>query len=258
MRCVPIDLDDVVSWFDHHEGFGVWVGAAASVMVALVAVGAIFLQRYLERRSRRRSLALSSLFKLRQIHSNMLGMSKNLDSQLARAKRLGLTKAWQFMEPLPNPPDAITFTTDEQELLFSLGVGKLFDGILLLAMFHNSELKLVAHFRARRLALTDLVPADMRGRIGSVELTPEIRRIVGPRAVELESMLESMKTHFGPDAATAGRALDKLRDLVAAKLKLKVPLQRAEDLLAKDDASRGNEPETESIGPSGGGEGTTG
>ncbi len=236
MECVPINLSDFVSWFDHHEGFGVWVGASASVLVAMVAVGVIFLQRHLERRSRRRSLGLSSLLKLRVIHSNMLVMSRNLDRQVERAKTLGLTEAWQFMEPLSNPPDPITFTTDEQELLFTLGDGKLFDEVLLLAMRHNSQLKLVTTFSVRRLALTDLLPADMRQGVGSVELTPELQRIVGPRAVELQSMFGSMKTHFGPDAATAGWALDELNGLVATKLKLKVPLQRTDELLARGDA----------------------
>jgi len=45
----------------------------------------------------------------------------------------------------------------------------------------------------RRMALTDLLPADIReGVIGSVEITPELKPIIEPKAAGINSLMASM------------------------------------------------------------------
>jgi hypothetical protein len=217
----------VVCWLDQHEGLGVWAGSGASLLVAVVAVGVVFLQRHLERRARLRSLSLSALFKMRAIHSTMLGLVKTLERWKSRGKEFGLAEPFQYMEPVSNPPDQIKFSADETEALFLLGDGKLFDEIQLMEMYHNSALALLERCTTRRMALTDLLPAEMRGTVGTVELTQELLRITGPRAAEIAGMMVSMEKHWEPDAAAAGELLHRLNRRLKAKLGLNVPLEPA-------------------------------
>ena len=218
---------DLFCWFDHHEGLGVWVGACASFFVALVAVLIVFLQRFLERRVRRRSLGFSALLKMRGIHSNLVMLNKILARQEAQAAKLDLSGAWQTMESVANPASQISFSNDEIEILYWLGDDPLFDQLQLMQMFHNSALNLIESYSTRRQALTDLLPAEMKGTIGTFALTPELNGIVGPRAAELDSMIDSMREHWPADSASAGEMLMRLNALIESKLGLKVSLAPA-------------------------------
>ena len=228
---LPPCTDGLMCWIGQHEALGVWVGSAASFVVACVAVGVVFLQRHFEEKasakdelSRRQSLGFSMLMKLNEIHSNLGVRAKAVEKMYSEGKQLGLTEPWQFVTPLGFLSDRIRFSTDETKVLFELGDHDLFNRVTIIDQQHNSALALQEFYSARRIALTDMLPAKLRGAVGQIVLPAAANDLVAPRAQELNALAGSMKEFWSVDAAEAEALLMRLKDRLKSGLGLNVPL----------------------------------
>jgi len=163
--------------------------------------------------------------KLRSIHSTLTLLSRHVDKMFIQGEKLGLKEPWQFMTPMGSVPDKIKFSSDELEAIFSLKDFQLFDEIVLMEQFHNSALLLQETFSRRRIEMTDLLPAEMRGEIGRLNLSQEQLGMIGPRSVELNALVGAMKQHWGPDAESALKMLMRLNELVEAEINLNIKLK---------------------------------
>jgi hypothetical protein len=68
---------------------------------------------------------------------------------------------------------------------------------------HNNLLGVFGLHREKRLALTDILPAEMKGNIGTTSLTPSEMTKLAPKAAELNMLIEGMVQRGQQDSKEA-------------------------------------------------------
>jgi hypothetical protein len=189
-------------------------------------------ERHQADRRRDQSVALSLLFKVRQMTLNFDGYAKAVAAAVEKAARLskpGLPELepWQSMEPLVTGINRIDLSGGEKAILLSLGDQKLFFDAVNIDHIHNHTVALFETYTARRLLLTDTLPAEVRGDVGTLQLTEEDKRRIAPRAAELNSMVGQMRRRAEEDARQSLALYLALNQAIEAKFGVSVPRPEA-------------------------------
>lgn len=197
--------------------------ACAGAIVGAIAGGGItwalqFLQNRREMQDRNRGLAHSIIFKLIKIHSDLHGFKKHVDECTANATTHSLRDGWQSLRAIANLPSRLSFTPEEMSYLLSLKNFELFNKVLSLDVVHSSTIGLFELYAERRKALMDMLPASMRGTIGTATMNDAQFAVFAPRAVELELLTSDIKARVEQDSKESREALAEANAAVAATL----------------------------------------
>jgi hypothetical protein len=163
-----------------------------------------------EKRDRDRGLAQSLLFKLMRIHSDLEGFRQHVAESDLRAQNAGLEVGWQSMRPIGNGPPKVSFASDEMAFLLSLRNLPLFNSILSLDAIQGSTIDIFVLYAAQRTALTSILPAQMDGMIGHIDLNEDEYRRFAPAAAALNDIVASIRAHAARDAELAWEAVTAL------------------------------------------------
>lgn len=166
-----------------------------------------------EKRDRDRALAQGILFKLLCIHRNLEAYSRHVAECDASAKRHKLTLSWQSLKPIAASPPRVSLTTDEMGFLLSLKRPQLLTQVVDAEPIHNATIDLFELYARRRAALTSVVPAEMRGLIGTIDLSKVDRGLVDPIAAELDDLAAVIRARAAEDARQSWETLTQFAEV---------------------------------------------
>lgn len=169
-------------------------------------------------RERNQALARSLIFKLIRLHSDLQAFQTHVEECEARAKRDGLPIGWQSLRAIGNLPERISFTPEEMSYLLSLKDYGLFDKVLSLDVVHSSTVGIFELYKERRLTLTDMLSATMKGMVGTAELTASEKAFFEPKAVELDLLASDIRGRVEKDAKESREALEEVNTAVKPTL----------------------------------------
>jgi hypothetical protein len=189
-----------------------WAAVAGAIVGALAGGGVTWalqtMQDWRHRRERDRALARSLIFKLMRIHSDLHGFNKHVDECATTAQAHGLPQGWQSLRAIGNLPARISFSPEEMSYLLSLKKFELFNKVASLDVVHSSTIGIFEMYAARRMELTDMLPASsMQGAIGTTTMTPAQFAAFIPRATELDLLATDIKARVKEDSEESRQAL---------------------------------------------------
>jgi hypothetical protein len=206
---------------------GAVVGGVIALLVQLIALSAAASERQQERLETQAALGRSLLYKMVSIHSNLFKLAGHIDEGYALAEQQ-VREPWQAILPILNVPDRVVFTPEEMSMVLAQRDDNLFNTLLSIDDIHNSTLAIFLGYAEQREKLGAQLPVGrMHGNVGTAVLTPEEHSLLRPRMVELNGILDSLKTRGRQDADEAFAALRALLDLLNSKLGLKLKVALA-------------------------------
>ena len=142
-----------------------------------------------------------------RIYSDFGGLKKHAEECAATANAASLPDGWQTLRAIGNLPARVDFTAEEMSYLLSLKNFDLFNKVLSLDVVHGSTIGIFQLYAARRLALTDMLPASMQGSIGTTTMNSAVFAVFAPRATELDLLASDIKARVDEDCKEAREAL---------------------------------------------------
>jgi hypothetical protein len=197
---------------------GAVVGGVIALLVQLVALNAAAKER-LEKQA---ALGRSLLFKVVSIHSNLHHLARHINEgyRVAGERKC---EPWQSILPILNLPDRVIFTPEEMSMLMAQDDNNLFNTLLSMDSIHNSTLAIFSEYAKRREELQAQVSVQkMVGNVGTIVLSEEERRRLGPLMFELNDLLDGLKGRSRRDADEGYAALQALSSLLRSELGLKL------------------------------------
>jgi hypothetical protein len=200
---------------------GAWaaiIGAlAGSASGGAITAGLQWLSMHATKRERDRATAYSLLFKMTQLHANLAGLNRRVESSIAmgvksdEGKEIG--HPWRHLQPLANVPTRIIFSAEEMALVLSLGADELVNDLALRDAKHNATLDLLVAYSEKRTELQEILePVGEDGLYGTIDFSkvsiPNRLRMAG-----LNSMIESLTAYLPGDAIKAFVVLRQLAAL---------------------------------------------
>jgi hypothetical protein len=221
----------VITWWAVASAFGgsiigATLGGVVNFILQQRALEAAKAQRDEERAEVRKALGYSLLFKMIKLASALENMGKAVRECLAKAEAEGFTgRPFQIVTPIIPPADRVHFSPEEMALVLSLD-DKVFNEIAALDELHNSTAAIVDLYGERRTKVFERFGAVMTGTLGTTGLTQADVNWLGPRAVELDGLIEAILQRSEEDGKRAWNALEHLRDLLDEMLGIKHKLEK--------------------------------
>jgi len=164
-----------------------------------------------EKLEERKTLGLTLFHKMIRMTSTLQILKDGLDEAFAHAKADNFTgQAWQFVMPVVNFLDKVKFTPEELTLLMLMD-RNLFNDMGPFDDIHNNLLGVFELYRTKRSALTDILPAEMKGNLGTTDVTLTEMLKLAPKAAELDFLIEGMVQRTRQDSKEAWELLDRLQ-----------------------------------------------
>jgi hypothetical protein len=223
-------LSEAVHQISWSSAGGVLLGAAISASVSFVLQRSSFTearrQKDRDRREVRKAHALSLVFKMIRISSDLHNLGKAIVESLERAERDGFKgMPFQVVVPTIPLPDPVRFSPDEMAWVLSVD-NDLFNEMGPLDELHTSTVAIFDLYNTKRDKLLEKLGAQMEGMIGTTFLTPEQKRWFDPRAVELNQLVEIMIQRSQRDAKEAWTAFDNLTAVVSKEFDMKLRFEK--------------------------------
>jgi gas vesicle protein len=219
-------LSEAVHQISWSSAAGVLFGAVISATVSFVLQRSSFKearqQKEKDRREVRKAQALSLVFKMVRISSDLHNLGKAVGECLERAKkenREGML--FQFVPPTIPLPDQVRFSPDEMAWVLSVD-NNLFNEMGPLDELHTSTVAIFDLYNTKRDKLLERLGAQMEGTIGTTFLTPEQKKWIDPRAVELDQLVEVMIQRSQRDSKECWVAFDNLTAVVSKEFSMKL------------------------------------
>jgi hypothetical protein len=207
---------------------GSTIGGCVSWLLHRKSLAAAKAQRDADRLEVRKALGYALLFKLIRLASDLRTLGKTVRSILDYAKSQGFAgAAWQVVPPIVPLPDAVVFAPEEMALVLSFD-RELFNDMAALDQLHKSTVGIFELYNSRRNAVMERFGAEVKGTIGTTFLTPEDKRWLDPRAVELSSLVDAMLQRTEHDGQEAVSAMERFRGVLEREYKLKLKLEYKE------------------------------
>lgn len=208
-----------------------WAAVAGAIVGAIAGGGITWAlqwhQDVRQTRERNRALARSLIFKLMRIHDDFDGFRRHVEDCLANAESERLPDGWKSLRGVANLPLKLAFTPEEMSYLLSLRDFDLFNKVISLDVLHSATIGIFELYGARRMALLDMLPASMRGSIGTAAIDAEQFAFYAPRATELDLLAADIKGRVDDDVKDSREALLKAAVAVTSTLgqplKLEIP-----------------------------------
>lgn len=147
-------------------------------------------KREADRRESRKAKAQTIMVKLIRVSTFAKGIYQHLEE--CRARRPGGPLTWEAVTPIANLPEAFRFEADEIVAVMSLKNDLIANQILDIEGLYISVLEGVRSYQQMRREVSALLPARLKGRIASTEITPEIQLKVGPQILDMNSLLDGL------------------------------------------------------------------
>lgn len=223
-------LSEAVHQISWSSAAGVLFGAAISATVSFILQRSSFAearrQKDKDRREVRKALALSLVFKMIRISSDLNNLGKAVGESIERGKKEGREGTlFQFVPPTIPLPDTVRFSPDEMAWVLSVD-NNLFNEMGPLDELHTSTVAIFDLYNVKRDKLLEKLGAQMEGMIGTTFLTPEQKRWFDPRAVELNQLVEIMVQRSQRDAKECWAAFDKLTAVVSKEFDMKLRFEK--------------------------------
>ena len=169
----------------------------------------------------------SLLFKMVRIYSNFHGMHRHIEEGFEEATKKGLGgEPWQFVLPLANPPDYVQFSSEEMGMLLTLKQDDVFNSVAEMDIIHNSLSDAVKLLNNERRSLTErLTHEEAKGAVLSGTLSKDQMLSLRPRMIEVNGLIESIRSQAERDFNDSRAALDSLHTLLKEKLGLAYKLE---------------------------------
>ena len=139
-----------------------------------------------------RAEARALLFKVIKIQSDFQSIAQIFGQMQANAKQHRMPFDWQTCIPLANLPREIEFSASEMSVLLKTKDNDLFNDVVSLDHVHSGIIQNLDLYRIKRGRLTDSLPAEMEGTIGTTRGDETMRRYVEPKAAELNMLLDQL------------------------------------------------------------------
>lgn len=169
-----------------------------------------------EKLEERKTLGLTLFHKMIRMTSTLQILKDGLDEAFAdeafaHAKASNFTgQSWQFVMPVVNFLDKVKFTPEELTFLMLMD-RNLFNDMGPFDDIHNNLLGVFELYRTKRSALTDILPAEMKGNLGTTGVTLTEMLKLAPKAAELDFLIEGMVQRTRQDSKEAWELLDRLQ-----------------------------------------------
>jgi hypothetical protein len=209
---------------------GAVVGGLISYLLQGQALAATNVQQDSDRREVRKALALSLVFKMIRISSDLNNLGKSILDSMERARKDGITgMPFQIVMPTLPLPDPIRFSPDEMAWVLSVN-NNLFNEMGPLDELHTSTVAIFDLYNAKRSHLLDRLGAEMKGMVGTTTLTHEQKLWFEPRAAELNQLVELMIQRSQRDTKEAWAAFDKLTAVVSREFNMNLKFEKKPDV----------------------------
>jgi hypothetical protein len=138
----------------------------------------------------------------------MHGFKKHVEECAANATAHALPQGWQSLRAIANLPPRLSFSPEEMSYLLSLKNFDLFNKVVSLDVVHSSTIGIFEMYAARRMELTDMLPASsMQGAIGTTSMNAAQFAAFIPRATELDLLVADIKARVEEDSKESREAL---------------------------------------------------
>ena len=201
---------------------GAVVGGYISYRIQMRALRETRDQRREDHLRTQQGLANSLLFKVIRIYSDFYGIHRHIERCFESAAEAGSTdEPWQFVLPLANFPDPVHFVPDEMGMVLGLKDDEVFNRVIDLDVIHNSLVEATKVMSVERRSLGALLkPDESKGSTLSGTLDRESYFAVMPKMIEVNSLIDSIRTQAKRDAIEAHEAINRLHTLLKARLGL--------------------------------------
>jgi hypothetical protein len=212
---------------------GATVGGIISYCLQRQSLGAAVTQRDKDALFHQQTLARSFVVKLSILYSHLGQMDRHMQGIFARiaAQPDPKPEAWQIAVPVAPLPSLVHFSTDELTLLLTLKLDDLFNAAAMMDEIHNNAVALFETFNAKKEALNSLItPEAFTGMVGHIALTQDQVRVVRPKMLEINQLVDAMRGHTDRGAKESFALLSSVVAGFNDKLRLKlsvVPAQPA-------------------------------
>jgi hypothetical protein len=210
---------------------GAVIGGLIAFAIQMISLREGRTQRSEDYKRQREVLGYSLIFKVIRILSNINSVRKNFEQADLRAKHENFSgEPWQIYRAIANPPDPISFSSEEMGMLLSLNDDDVFASILHTDVRHNSLISVIYRFNQSRsdLAQSISTSGSLRSEDGfhlSHELTSETFDILRPKMIEVNCLAKSLKEAADKYFESGQRNLFHLHKLFKDSLGFQVELQ---------------------------------
>ena len=206
---------------------GAVVGGSIAYIIQVRVLREARTQRDEDHKRLQQALGNAVLFKMVRIHSNFYGFHRHFEDCFAEAARRGSTdEPWRFVLPLANPPDPVHFSSEEMGMLLALKNNDMFNLVLPMDVIHNSLIAAVKVLNTERAALTERLKTDeAEGAVLSSNLDRDQTLALRPRMINVNSLIEAIRTNAKRDFEESDEALDCLNKVLRDKLGLVYKLE---------------------------------
>jgi len=171
---------------------GAVVGGCIAAALQAVSLRAAAKERKQAALQHDQAEARSLLFKIIKLQSDFRNIFHALSGMQTHAEERKMAFDWQTCVPLANLPREIEFSASEMSVLLKTKDNDLFNDVVSLDHIHSGIIQNLEMYRAKRQSLTDSLPAEMEGEIGTIRGNDELRRWVEPKAVELNMLMNQI------------------------------------------------------------------
>lgn len=224
-------LSEAVHQISWSSAGGVLFGAAISATVSLALQRSSFKearqQKEKDRREVRKAKALSLVFKMIRISSDLNNLGKAVGESVERGRKEGLMgDLFQFVPPTIPLPDSVRFSPDEMAWVLSVD-NNLFNQMGPLDELHTNTVAIFDLYNTKRDNLLEKLGVEqMEGTVGTTFLTTEQRMWFQPRAVELNQLVAIMIQRSQRDAKECWDAFDNLTTVVSREFSMNLRFDR--------------------------------
>lgn len=229
------DVSEFVAalWTHFPTSTNFWSGIIGAIVGAVVGgVISYFIQRRTlkENRAHRQedrllkdqALANSLLFKVIRIYSDLHGIHRHIEGCFEEAEKRNFKgEPWQFVLPLANFPELVHFSPDEMGMMLGLKDNDVFNSIIDLDVIHNSLVEATKIMSSARRALAERLKADeAKGQVLSGNLDREAYFALKPQMIEVNGLIDGIRTNAKRDFTEAHSAMNNLHKLLKERLGL--------------------------------------
>ena len=200
---------------------GAIVGGAIAYLMQIRALREARAQRKEDRADSQKALGLSLLFKLSRIYTSVHWIHDFFETQLKVIADTKLVEPWQVMQFLPNPPDPVTFTSDEMAMLLGLKSNELFNRMTTMDVAHKGVIDAIKKLNSERELLAErMPPGAFEGDTAHHQIGKEQFARLRPLMISVNTLTTGTRDAASQLNTEAYAALPEFNDLLRDRLGL--------------------------------------
>ena len=216
---------------------GAVAGGAIAYLLQRLSLGEARKLREAAQLATNKALGHALLLKMVQIFSNLVHFHAHMEeSWRAEIAQDPAAEPWQVVKPIINLPDWVRFTVEEKSLLLSFKDDDLFNSMVSMDAIHNDLVNLFAAYEEKRTALVSLLPSQMEGAVGTVEISREQWPVIRPRMIEVNLLGNDIRARSKQDYEQARHCFDRLQEVLKSNLGFTYKLEKKDNFPSEEEA----------------------